>query len=59
MKIKMTLGIGVANAHQVDTIDVPDEELEGMDENVIQSYIMDEYVEPWANNYIDYGYEEI
>jgi hypothetical protein len=58
MKIKVELSIGLLG-HREDILEVPDEELENMTEKEIDDYINEEYVQVWANNYIDMGYEII
>jgi hypothetical protein len=57
MKIKATLGIGIVGATRTVIIEIDDEELENMTEDEQREYI-DEYVQEWANNDIDIGWEE-
>lgn len=58
MKVKAYLGIGYANSCQERIIEIPDEELEGLSEDE-QGKIISEYVDEWANEYIDIGYEVV
>jgi hypothetical protein len=58
MRIKVKLSIGFPTACRRETLDIPDEELEGMSPDEQESYLM-EYVQEWANNYIDYGYDVV
>jgi len=58
MKIKVTLGIGVVGATRTAIIEIEDKELEDMAEDEQKEYI-GEYVQEWANNYIEIGWEEV
>lgn len=58
MKIKVRLSIGYPTACQEDVLDIPDSDLEGLNETERDDAIM-ECVQEWANNYIDYGYTEV
>lgn len=58
MKIKVYLSIGYSNANHKDEIEIPNEDLIGLSEREKEDFIM-KYVNDWANNYIDLGYEEI
>ena len=55
----MGCGIGYAGAEQYDDVEIPDEELEGMTEDEKEDYIYEEYVIPFANEYLETWYEEI
>lgn len=59
MKIRVSLGIGISGAYRHGVLEIPDKELEGMTEEERDEYITSEYVEVWANNYIDLGYSEV
>lgn len=59
MKIKVNLSIGFVGAYHEDELEIPDEELEGMTDLQKEDYIYEYYLNPWADNYIDLGYEEI
>ena len=58
MKIKAHCGIGFYGAEHEDEIEIPDEEISGMNEDDKEDYILSEYVEPWANQYLESWYEE-
>lgn len=57
MKIKMGCGIGYVGAEHYDDVEIPDEELEGMTEDEKEDYIYEEYVMPFANEYLEAWYE--
>lgn len=59
MKIKAYCGIGFAGAEHSAEIDIEDSELEGMTEGEKEEYIQENYVIPFANEYLDTWYEEI
>lgn len=59
MKIRMKCGIGYEGAEHVDEVEIPDSELEGKDELEKENYIYKEYLRPFAEEYLDMGYEEI
>lgn len=59
MKIKMGCGIGYVGAEHYDDVEIPDEELEGMTEDEKEDYIYEEYVIPFANEYLEMWYEEV
>lgn len=59
MKIRMTCGIGYAGAEHVDEVEIPASELEGKDELEKENYIYEKYLRPFAEEYLDMGYEEI
>lgn len=58
MKIKVILGIGVAGCYREDIIEIPDEELEGLNEEERERFI-NEYLSEWAWRKIDCGWQEI
>ena len=55
-QVKLTLGIGFAGANHEDTIEIPDEELEGLNEDE-KNAVLDDYWKDWSANYIDGGVE--
>ena len=57
MKIKMYCGVSFVNVEHDCEEEIPDEELEGMSEEEKREYILSEYVEPWANSYLNFRYE--
>ena len=57
MKIKMGCGIGYVNAEHHDVIEIDDSELKGKTEEEIDNYIYEEYVMPFANEYLEAWYE--
>lgn len=57
MKIKMGCGIGYCNANHYDEIEIDDSELDGKTEEEIEDYIYQEYVMPFANEYLEAWYE--
>lgn len=59
MKIKMYCGIGYAGAEHNTTVDIDDSELEGMSEDEKDEYIQENYVIPFANEYLETWYEEV
>lgn len=59
MKVKVYLSIGYSNeASRNDTLEIFDEEIEGLTDDQKEEYIMNS-VKEWADNYIEYGYKEI
>ena len=55
-QVKLTLGIGFAGANHEDTIEIPDEELEGLNEDE-KNAVLDDYWKDWSANDIDGGVE--
>jgi len=57
-KVKVSVGVGLAGCIKRDEIEIPDEELEGLEgderENVIAEYAKD-----WMYEQIDWDFEEI
>lgn len=53
MKFKVTLSIGLVGGRH-DEIEIPDEDLEGLD-NEQREKLINEYWSDWAWNYIDGG----
>jgi len=59
MKIKMCCGIGFNGANHYDTVEIDDSEFDGMTEEQKDEYIYEEYVLPFAYEYLEAWYEEI
>lgn len=59
MKIRMRCGIGYVGAEHYAEVEIDDSELDGKTEDEIEDYIYEEYVTPFANEYLDLGYEVI
>lgn len=59
MKIKAYCGIGYHGAGHSTEMEVDDSELEGMTEGEKEEYIQENYVAPFANEYLEAWYEEI
>ncbi len=59
MKIKMSCGIGYVNAEHHDMIEIDDSELIGKTEDEIEEYIFEEYVMPFAHEYLEAWYEVV
>ena len=55
-QVKLTLGIGFAGANHEETIEIPDEELEGLTGDE-KNAVLDDYWKDWSANYIDGGAE--
>ena len=55
-RIRLTLGIGFAGAKHEEYIEIPDEELDGLDENETNS-LLNDYWADWSSDYIDGGAE--
>jgi hypothetical protein len=58
MKVNAYLSIGYPAADHSDIIEVPDDELEGLSEDR-RDEVINEYVQDWADNYIQVGWKEI
>jgi hypothetical protein len=58
-QMKVTLGIGFANAKQEEIIYIDDDEWSECETNEQRENLMNEYWQDWANNYIDGGTEII
>lgn len=58
IKIYCDVGFGDRGCYK-ENVEIPDEELEGMDEKEKENYIWEEYVVPFVFENIDAGYEEI
>ena len=58
MKIKVYLSIGYRTADRKDEIEIPNDELEGLDEHEREE-LFNTYLQEWADNYIETWYEEV
>lgn len=58
MKVRVRLSIGIVNAVRQDTIEIPDEYLDGFDPEH-REQVISEYVDIWSNEIIDIGWEEL
>jgi hypothetical protein len=56
MKIKATLSIGFCTANRKTEIEIDDEELEDLSEEE-KDKVINEYVQNWAENYIETYWE--
>ena len=56
-KIRVTLGIGFANASQKDVLDIDEAEWDACETDEDREELMNEYWKDWSNNYIDGGCE--
>jgi uncharacterized protein (DUF4213/DUF364 family) len=56
-EVRMTLGIGFANACQEEIIDVDDQEWADCENDKQRDDLLDSYWKDWAWNYIDGGFE--
>ncbi len=59
MKIKMSCGIGFYGAEHHDEIEIDDSKLVGKTEDEIEEYIMEEYVIPFAHEYLEAWYKVV
>lgn len=59
MKIEMGCGIGYVGAEHYEEVEIQDEELEGMNEDEKEEYILETYVTPFANEHLEMWYEEV
>jgi hypothetical protein len=55
IKVQVSLGIGISNAYHEDVLEISEDELEGLNDEEIETHIQD-YVNTWANNYIQLDY---
>ncbi len=58
MRINVELSIGYPTAICRDTLEIPDDEIEGMNAGEINQ-MCDEYTTDWANNYIETWWEVV
>lgn len=56
IKVHFYLSIGLYNANQEETIEVTEDEVDLTNKEELETYL-DAYVNDWANNYIEFGYE--
>jgi len=54
-KLKVSLGIGFANARQTDVLDIDSDEWSDCETEAEREELIDEYAKEWAWNYIDIG----
>ena len=57
MKIKMHCSFGFAVMEDTSTIEIDESELEDMNEDEKEEYILEQYVHPWADEHLDFWYE--
>ena len=57
-KLKVVLGIGIANSDQEDVIEIDQDEWDDCETDEQRSDLMESYWADWSNNYID-GYFEL
>ena len=55
-KLKVSLGIGIANATQEDTLEIDVDEWNNCETEEELEELKQAYWNDWANNYIDGGY---
>lgn len=55
--IKVSLGIGFANARHEDTLEIPEDEWMECVTEEDREELMNGYAADWAGNYIDIGYQ--
>ena len=58
-KVKVSLGIGFANASHEDVIEIDDTEWAECETEEERGNLLGEYWQDWANNYIDGGTEVV
>ena len=58
-KIRVSLGIGFANAEHVDELEVDQTEWDDCETDKQRDDLMETYWRDWSNNYIDGGFELI
>jgi hypothetical protein len=58
MKLEVHLSIGYPTADCEDTLDIPDEELEGLNE-AEKEELFNTYLQEWADNYIETWWKEV
>jgi len=54
-KLKVSLGIGFANANQSDVIDIDEAEWKACETEQDKDALINEYAKEWAWEYIDLG----
>ena len=52
---RFTLGIGISNAVQEDSLDIPDEEIDECADQHELEELINNYWSDWSSNYIDGG----
>lgn len=58
-QLKVSLGIGFANAHRCDTLNIDDAEWKECATEEEREELIDEYATQWAWGYIDIGAEVV
>ena len=56
-KLKVSLGIGFANARQIDEIEIDNDEWNACETDEDREKLIDQYATEWAWDYIDIGAE--
>jgi hypothetical protein len=57
--LKVSLGIGFANAQQQDKIEIDEDEWNDCENEEEREKLIDQYAQDWAWNYIDIGAEVV
>lgn len=57
--LKVSLGIGFANARQTEEIEIDEEEWNDCESEEDREKLIDQYAQDWALNYIDLGAEVV
>ena len=55
--LKVSLGIGIANARQTDEFEIDEDEWNACETEEDREKLIDEYAQQWAWNYIDLAAE--
>lgn len=58
-KVRMTLGIGIANANQEEIIDIYEHEWNDCETDKEREDLLEQCWQDWMGNYLDGGYEVI
>lgn len=58
-KLKVSVGLGFANARQCDDIEIDDEEWNACETEADRQKLIDQYAMDWAWNYIDLAAEVV
>ena len=56
-KLRVTLGIGIANARQEDVLDIDEDEWAACETEAAREKLMNDYWDDWSSNLIDGGSE--
>lgn len=57
LRLKVTLGIGLANANQEDVLDIPQDEYDACETDAARAALFEAYWQDWVSSYLDGGYE--